>query len=173
MVNDSDVDFFLEFSCFFCDPTDVGNLISASSVHFSSVAQSCPTLCDPMDWSLPGSSVHGIFQARVLEWVANPQQMGNWKSDFNTVGNDGTSTSLVMWWLRLHVPHAGGLGLIPGQGTRSCMPPLKTLHATTKTGYSKKNKTKQTKPVISNTGELEARTWPTAGGELNKSTAHP
>ena len=34
------------------------------------VAQSCPTLCDPMDCSLPGSSVHGIFQAIVLEWIA-------------------------------------------------------------------------------------------------------
>ena len=33
------------------------------------VAQSCPTLCDPMDCSLPGSSVHGILQARILEWV--------------------------------------------------------------------------------------------------------
>ena len=32
--------------------------------------QSCPTLCDPIDGSPPGSSVHGIFQARVLEWVA-------------------------------------------------------------------------------------------------------
>ena len=32
--------------------------------------QSCPTLSDPMDCSLPGSSIHGIFQARVLEWVA-------------------------------------------------------------------------------------------------------
>ena len=32
--------------------------------------QSCPTLCDPLDGSLPGSSVHGIFQARVLEWDA-------------------------------------------------------------------------------------------------------
>ena len=32
--------------------------------------QSCPTLSDPMDYSLPGSSVHGIFQARVLEWGA-------------------------------------------------------------------------------------------------------
>ena len=32
--------------------------------------QLCPTLCDPMDCSLPGSSVHGIFQARVLEWGA-------------------------------------------------------------------------------------------------------
>ena len=36
----------------------------------SEVVQSCPTLCDPMDCSLPGSSAHGIFQARVLEWVA-------------------------------------------------------------------------------------------------------
>ena len=36
----------------------------------SEVAQSCPTLRDPMDCSLPGSSVHGIFQARVLEWSA-------------------------------------------------------------------------------------------------------
>ena len=36
----------------------------------SEVAQSCPTLCDPMDCSPPGSSVHGIFQARVLEWGA-------------------------------------------------------------------------------------------------------
>ena len=36
----------------------------------SEVSQSCPTLCDPMDCSLPGSSVHGIFQARVLEWGA-------------------------------------------------------------------------------------------------------
>ena len=34
------------------------------------VAQSCPTLSDPMDCRLPGSSVHGIFQARVLEWGA-------------------------------------------------------------------------------------------------------
>ena len=36
----------------------------------SEVAQSCPTLSDRMDYSLPGSSIHGIFQARVLEWSA-------------------------------------------------------------------------------------------------------
>ena len=34
------------------------------------VTKSCPTLCDPMDYSLPGSSVHGIFQTRILKWVA-------------------------------------------------------------------------------------------------------
>ena len=36
------------------------------------VAQSCLTLCNPMDFSPPGSSVHGIIQARILEWVAMP-----------------------------------------------------------------------------------------------------
>ena len=39
-------------------------------VKWSEVAQSCPTLCDPRDCSLPGSSLHGILQARVLEWAA-------------------------------------------------------------------------------------------------------
>ena len=43
-------------------------------VHASMLSQlqSCPSLCDPMDCSLPGSSVHGILQARILEWVAMP-----------------------------------------------------------------------------------------------------
>ena len=36
----------------------------------SEVAQSCPTLCDPMDYNLSGSSVHGILQAIALEWIA-------------------------------------------------------------------------------------------------------
>ena len=36
------------------------------------VAQSCLTLCDPMNYSPPGSSLHGILQARILEWVAIP-----------------------------------------------------------------------------------------------------
>ena len=43
----------------------------------SEVAQSCPTLSDPMDCSLPGSSVHGIFQARVLEWVLACNKTGH------------------------------------------------------------------------------------------------
>ena len=43
----------------------------------SEVAQSCPTLCNPMDCSLWGSSVHGIFQARVLEWIATAFSRGS------------------------------------------------------------------------------------------------
>ena len=39
--------------------------------------QSCPTLCNPIDCSPPGSSVHGILQARILEWVAMPSSKGS------------------------------------------------------------------------------------------------
>ena len=46
------------------------------------IAQSCPTLCDRMDCSLPGFSVHGIFQARVLEWVAiSFSRRSSWSRD--------------------------------------------------------------------------------------------
>ena len=51
-------------------------------VKWSVVAQSCPTLCNPMDCSLPRSSVHGIFQARILEWVAISFSRGSsWPRD--------------------------------------------------------------------------------------------
>ena len=40
------------------------------------VTQSSQTLCDPMDCSLPGSTVHGVLQARILEWVAVPFSRG-------------------------------------------------------------------------------------------------
>ena len=46
------------------------------------VTQACPTLCHPMDCSPPGSSVHGILQARILEWVAIPFSRGSsWSRD--------------------------------------------------------------------------------------------
>ena len=48
-------------------------------VKWSEVAQSCPTLCDPMDCRPPGSSTHGIFQARVLEWVAISFSRGSYR----------------------------------------------------------------------------------------------
>ena len=51
----------------------------------SEVAQSCPTLSDPMDCSPPGSSVHGIFQARTLEWGAIAFPITSWQIDGETV----------------------------------------------------------------------------------------
>ena len=50
-------------------------------VH-AKLLQSCLTLCDPMDCSPPGSSIHGILQAKILEWVAVPSSSGcSWPSD--------------------------------------------------------------------------------------------
>ena len=57
----------------------------------SEVAQLCPTLIDPTDCSLPGSSVHGIFQARVLEWVTSAFSV--WPAG---LGKQRT------WWFILH-----------------------------------------------------------------------
>ena len=67
------------------------------------VAQSCPTLCDPMDCSLPGSSVHGILQARILEWVAIPFSRGSsWPRDWTQVsciaGRFFTIRATGPWW---------------------------------------------------------------------------
>ena len=65
----------------------------------SEVTQSCPTLCDPMDCSLPGSSVHGIFQAGVLEWASVVPQL---------VKNPPA--------MRIDLGSVPGLGRYPGEG---------------------------------------------------------
>ena len=53
------------------------NMFIWSCIHASKSLQSCPTLCDPIDCSPPGSSVHGILQARILEWVAISYSRGS------------------------------------------------------------------------------------------------
>ena len=47
---------------------------------YAKLFQSCPTLCEPMDCSPPGFSVHGTLQARILEWVARPSSRGSSQS---------------------------------------------------------------------------------------------
>ena len=51
--------------------------LSVCARVYAKLLQSCPTLCDPMDCSLPGSSVHGILQARTLDWVAMLSSRGS------------------------------------------------------------------------------------------------
>ena len=62
--------------CCSCAISQLGGS-SSSSVRAVLVAQSCPTRCDPMDCGPPGSSVHGILQARILEWIAIPFSRGS------------------------------------------------------------------------------------------------
>ena len=62
------------------------------------VAQPCPTLSDPMDCSPPGSSVHGIFQARVLEWGAIAFSDRTW---LPVNKNIHEACIIVFWWIDL------------------------------------------------------------------------
>ena len=69
------------------------------------VAQSCPTLCDPMDCHPPGSSVHGILQARILEWVAMPFSRGSSQTRDRTWVSHGSSPLGIIAsapWPRAH-----------------------------------------------------------------------
>ena len=66
-----------------------GALMLGTDMHACSVAQLCPTLCDPMDCSPSGSSVRGIFQPRILEWVAISSCRGSsWPRDQTHVSCD-------------------------------------------------------------------------------------
>ena len=82
----------------------------------SEVAQSCPTLCEPMDYCLPGFSIHGIFQARIPEWVAFSSLQGIFSTQGLNLGpphcrqtlyplspqgreaGKFTETYLLLWW---------------------------------------------------------------------------
>ena len=76
---------------------------------WSEVAQSCPTLCDPMDCRLPGSSIHGIFQARVLEWVAISFSRGSSQPRDQTQVSSTGDRRFTVWATRealsTQVPH--------------------------------------------------------------------
>ena len=80
----------LAFSrCFWYLPeNERGNMIVRIHESESEVAQSCPTHCDPMDCTLPGSTVHGILQARILEWIV--------------ISSSRRSSQPRDWTLRIH-----------------------------------------------------------------------
>ena len=76
------------------------------SVEIMLVAQSCPALCNPMDCSPKGSSVHRILQERILEWVDMPSSRGSsWPRDWTQVSS--MADRLVTIWAtrEAHIPH--------------------------------------------------------------------
>ena len=84
--------------------------------HACLVIQSCPTLCNPMDCSPPGFSVHGILQARILEWVA----MSTSSRGFPTQGSN--SGILHCRWILYHLSHQGSLKYLE---QHECLPQQK------------------------------------------------
>ena len=79
----------------------------------SEVAQSCPTLCNPIDCNPPGSSIHGIFQARILEWGAisfsvTNASLNNWLLEKNAMRPSSPCYSLWLW----HCERGGNITFI-------------------------------------------------------------
>ena len=74
------------------------------SLHASKALQSCLSLCNPLDCSPPGSDVHGILQARILEWVTMPSSKGSSKPRDWT---QGCYVSCIGWWVLYHQHHLG------------------------------------------------------------------
>ena len=66
----------------------------------SEITQSCPTLCDPMDGSLPGSAVHGIIQARIREWAAISFSRGSSQPRDQTWVSCIADRSFIVWATR-------------------------------------------------------------------------
>ena len=92
------------------------------------VSQSCPTLRDPMDCSLPGSSIHGIFHTRVLEWGAIAfSELSHWNESIDAGKDRGqeekgmTEDEMVGWHHRLDGHRFGWTpGFGDGQGGLPC-----------------------------------------------------
>ena len=96
-----------------CRPWDSPGKNTGVGCHFflqcmkvkseSEVAQSCPTLCDPMDCSPPGSSVHGIFQARILEWgaIAFSKKQTQKYNNIENQENTGKDKLMKSWFMCL------------------------------------------------------------------------
>ena len=98
------------------------------------VTRLCATLCDPVDCSLPGSSVRGIFQARILEWIAIPfSRVSSWPRDQTQVSCIAGRFFTV--WATREVPHylhrkpaslltilhsLGAVDWVPGEQTMRC-----------------------------------------------------
>ena len=103
----------------------------------SEVAQSCPTLSDPVDCSPPGSSIHGIFQARVLEWGAIAFSAFEYRCQ--KFSKYATLENMMLYQLMIHVKnnemtHAAATAAKSLQSclTRSdpvdCSPPGSSIH---------------------------------------------
>ena len=72
------------------------------------VTLSCLTLCDPMDFSLPSSSVHGVLQARILEWVAMPTSGRSSWSRIQILFSCIAGRFFTVWDIRVYIGGASG-----------------------------------------------------------------
>jgi len=85
------ISFLTQLHCHHC--------VSPQSLCCAKSLQLCPTLCNPMDYSPPGSSVHGILQVRILEWLAIPSsRQSSWSRNQTCI----SYISCIGWWVLHH-----------------------------------------------------------------------
>ena len=85
------ISFLTQLHCHHC--------ASPKSLRCAKSLQWCPTLCNPMDYSPPGSSVHGILQVRILEWLAIPSsRQSSWSRNQTCI----SYISCIGWWVLHH-----------------------------------------------------------------------
>ena len=94
-------------------------------------SQSCPTLCKPMNWSPPGSSVHGVLQARILEWAAFASSRGSSQPTDPTQVSCIAGGFFTIWATREAQEYWSGwsipfLGELPDPGIEPRSPTLQT-----------------------------------------------
>ena len=89
--------YFLQWQADSSPLAPLDGLVINLSEWVSEVAQSCPTLCDPVDCSPPDSSIHGILQARVLEWVAISFSRGSFRPRDRTEFSHTASRRFNLW----------------------------------------------------------------------------
>ena len=111
-----------------CSSGDVG-MIPGQGTKMPRESQSCPTLFDALDCSLPGSSVHGILQARILEWVAIPFSRGSSQPRDWILVSCAAGRFFTVWATREPQEYWSGLpfpspGNLPNPGIRPRSPTL-------------------------------------------------
>ena len=75
------------------------------------VTQSCPTVCNSMDYSLPDSSVHGILQARILEWFAMPFSRGSSQPRYQTHVSHTSGRLFTIWATQGALNHEANISM--------------------------------------------------------------
>ena len=113
IVNKAEIDVFLELSCFFDDPADIGNLGVSEIIQVKNIDLNP---CTWPSWSGPSFAIQPPPHT-----ASGEQKLGNRHVMFKLTGG----TSLVVQWLRLRTSNSGGPGSIPAQGTGSHMPLLR------------------------------------------------
>ena len=104
------IPFYITYCAFSCSPCQRCSYVWTVMVK---IAQSCPTLCDPMDCSLPGSSVHGILQAIVLEWIAISFSKGSSQPRDRTQVSRIVDTHFTIWANVADTVHPCFNGILP------------------------------------------------------------